>query len=70
MPYQTASEPRRAVGPAIASIVAGVILGGALAFGAGAMADNSKLPNESELSVNEDNAFLGSVQYGGRIADK
>ncbi|MCX2163882.1 MULTISPECIES: DUF2613 domain-containing protein [Corynebacterium] len=70
MPYQTDSEPRRAVGPAIASVVAGVILGGALAFGAGAMADNTELPNESELAVNEDNAFLGSVQYGGRVSDQ
>ncbi len=69
MPYQTQSEPRRSAGPALAAAVAGVILGGAVAFAAGAMADSSSLPSDEAVAVNKDNAFLGSVEYGGR-ADK
>lgn len=66
MPYETESESRRSVGPAIAAVVAGVIIGGGVAFAAGAMADDSKLPSAEEIAVNRDNAFMGSVQYGDR----
>ncbi|MBC2681417.1 DUF2613 domain-containing protein [Corynebacterium anserum] len=66
MPYETESESRRSVGPAIAAVVAGVIIGGGVAFAAGAMADDSQLPSAEEIAVNRDNAFMGSVQYGDR----
>lgn len=67
MPYETDNESRRSLGPAIAATVVGVLLGGAAAFAAGASADSSELPSAEEIAVNRDNAFLGSVQYGGRI---
>lgn len=67
MSFENEYQRKRSVGPAIAAVVVGVILGGAAALGAGAMADSSVLPSAEEIAVNRDNAFLGSVQYGGRI---
>lgn len=61
------TRDRGSTGALIAAAVAGVVLGGALALGAGAMADSSELPNEEQIAVNQDSAFLGSVQYGERI---
>lgn len=67
MAFENEPQQRRSVGPAIAAAVVGVILGGLAAFGAGAAADDTELPSAEEIAVNRDNAFLGSVQYGGRI---
>lgn len=63
MPFETQSEPRRSLGPAVASAVAGVVLGGVVAVAAGAFADSTQLPTSS---VSPDDAVLGSVQYGQR----
>lgn len=69
MAYDTETRERGSAGALIAAAVAGIVLGGALAFGAGAMADSSELPSDEQIAVNQDNAFLGSVQYGGRISE-
>lgn len=66
MAFETQTESRRSIGPAIAAAVVGVVLGGIAAFTAGAAADNSTLPSAEEIAVNKDNAFMGSVQYGDR----
>ena len=66
MPQNQTSAPRRSAGPAIAALVGGAIIGGIIALGAGAVADDTELPSADALTVNQDNAFLGSVQYGGR----
>ena len=50
----------------VASAVAGLVLGGAVTFGAAANADNSQLPTDEQIAVNQNNAFLGAVQYGSR----
>lgn len=63
MPFETDSTARRSVGPAIASAVIGVVLGGLVAVGAGMLADNSDLPSDN---IDANNAILGSVQYGER----
>lgn len=63
MPFETDSTTRRSVGPAIASAVIGVVLGGLVAVGAGMLADSSDLPSNS---IDANNAVLGSVQYGER----
>lgn len=67
MPFENESAPRRTAGPAVAAIVTGAILGGLASFGAGAAADNTSLPSAEAVAVNQDSAFLGSVQYGGRV---
>ena len=33
------------------------------------MADTTELPTDEQIAVNQDNAFLGAVQYGGRISE-
>ncbi|HIW91046.1 MAG TPA: DUF2613 domain-containing protein [Candidatus Corynebacterium avicola] len=63
MPTETDSQPRRTLGPAIASAVVGVVLGGVAAFAAGSVADSTDLPS-NKISV--DDAVMGSVQYGER----
>ena len=63
------TRDRGSAGALIAAAVAGIVLGGAVAFGAGAMADSSELPNEEQIAVNQDEAFLGSVQYGERVSN-
>ncbi|HIW94946.1 MAG TPA: DUF2613 family protein [Candidatus Corynebacterium gallistercoris] len=63
------TRDRGSAGALIAAAVAGIVLGGAVAFGAGAMADSSELPNEEQIAVNQDSAFLGSVQYGERTSN-
>ena len=68
MAYETASN-RRGLGALVASAVAGLVLGGAATFGAGAMADTTELPTDEQIAVNQDNAFLGAVQYGGRTSE-
>ena len=65
--FENDSAPRRTAGPAIAAIVSGAILGGLVAFGAGAAADNTSLPSAEAVAVDQDSAFLGAVQYGGRV---
>ncbi|AHI02370.1 DUF2613 domain-containing protein [Corynebacterium falsenii] len=67
MAYDNESRERGSAGALIVAAVAGIVLGGALAFGAGAMADSTTLPSDEQIAVNQDNAFLGSVQYGGRL---
>lgn len=63
MPTETDSQPRRTLGPAIASAVVGVVLGGVAAFAAGSIADSSDLTT-ADISV--DDAVMGSIQYGER----
>jgi hypothetical protein len=63
MPTETDSQPRRTLGPAIASAVVGVVLGGAGALAAGSMADSSDLPTNN---ISADDAVMGSIQYGER----
>ena len=63
MPFETASTPRRSLGPAVASAVVGVVLGGLVAVGVGMVADSSSLPSNN---VDANDAVLGSVQYGER----
>jgi len=63
MPFETDSTPRRSVGPAIASAVIGIVIGGAVTFGVGLVADSSDLPSNN---IDANNAILGSVQYGER----
>lgn len=69
MPFENESAPRRSAGPAVAAVVGGAIIGGLLAFGAGAVADNSELPSADAVAVDQGSAFLGSVQYGGRVQE-
>jgi len=63
MPFETDSTPRRSLGPAVASAVVGVVLGGVVAVGVGMVADSSSLPSNN---VDANDAVLGSVQYGER----
>jgi hypothetical protein len=63
MPFESDSPGRRTLGPAVASAVVGVVIGGLIAFGAAMMADNTDLPADS---VDAGNAVLGSVEYGER----
>lgn len=63
MPTETDPQPRRTLGPAIASAVVGVVLGGAAALFAGSIADSTDLPS-NQIAV--DDAVMGSVQYGER----
>lgn len=63
MPFETDSTPRRSIGPAVASAVVGVVLGGLVAVGVGMVADSSDLPSNN---VDANDAVLGSVQYGER----
>lgn len=63
MPFETDSTPRRSLGPAVASAVVGVVLGGLVAVGVGMVADSSSLPS-NDIDAND--AVLGSVQYGER----
>lgn len=60
------STPSQGTSVLVASAVAGLILGGAAVFGAAANADNTQLPTDEQIAVNQDNAFLGTVQYGTR----
>ncbi len=60
------STPSQGTSVLVASAVAGLILGGAVTFGAAANADNTQLPTDEQIAVNQDNAFLGAVQYGTR----
>lgn len=60
------STPSQGTSVLVASAVAGLILGGAAVFGAVANADNTQLPTDEQIAVNQDNAFLGAVQYGTR----
>lgn len=62
----TQTKTNKATGPAIIAAVIGIVLGGALAIGAGAIATKSELPSQEQIALTDDNAFLGSVQYGGR----
>lgn len=63
MPFETDSTSRRSIGPAIASAVVGILLGGLIVVGVSLVADSSDLPSNT---VDADNAVLGSVQYGER----
>ncbi|AHW65401.1 Putative membrane protein [Corynebacterium glyciniphilum AJ 3170] len=63
MPTETDSQPRRTLGPAIASAVVGIVLGGAAALFAGSIADSTDLPT-NQIAV--DDAVMGSIQYGER----
>ena len=63
MPFETDSTPRRSLGPAVASAVVGVVLGGAVALFAGSVADSPDLPPH-KIAV--DDAVMGSIQYGER----
>lgn len=63
MPFETDSTSQRSAGPAVASAVVGIVLGGLIAFGISMNVDNSDLPSNS---VDATSSILGSVQYGER----
>lgn len=50
----------------VASAIVGVLLGGAFAFAAASLSDNTQLPTEEQIAITSENAFLGSTQYGSR----
>ena len=64
MAYETDSEQRRSIGPALASTLVGAILGGALIFGLGAVLTEDKIPEVQAIPA--DQAVLGGVEYGAR----
>ncbi|MEJ5920330.1 MULTISPECIES: DUF2613 domain-containing protein [unclassified Corynebacterium] len=64
MPYETASEPRRTAGPALASALVGALFGGAAIFGIAQVASEDELPEAQAISA--DQALLGGVEYGQR----
>ena len=64
MAYETDSEQRRSMGPALASTLVGALLGGALIFGLGAVMSEDQIPEVQ--AVPADQALLGGVEYGAR----
>ena len=64
MPYETESEQRRTLGPALASALVGAILGGALIFGIAKVTQDSEIPEAQAVSADE--ALMGGVEYGER----
>ena len=54
------------LGTTVAGAIVGVILGGVAVFVAAGQADSTKLPSENDIAVSQENALLGSVQYGAR----
>lgn len=69
MAHTDQRKPLGSTGPLIASAIIGVVLGGAIAIAAGEAADSTSLPTDEQIAVSKDNAFLGSVEYGGRNAN-
>ncbi len=65
MPYETESESRRSMGPALASALVGALLGGALIFGAGQAMHQTDIP-EATQQVAQQDALLGGTEYGER----
>ncbi|MDK8793113.1 DUF2613 domain-containing protein [Corynebacterium sp. MSK032] len=64
MAYETDSEQRRSVGPALASALIGALLGGAAIFGIGQALTEDRIPEAQAVSA--DDALLGGVEYGQR----
>ncbi|WP_297450861.1 DUF2613 domain-containing protein [uncultured Corynebacterium sp.] len=64
MAYETDSEQRRSVGPALASALIGALLGGAAIFGIGQALTEDRIPEAKAVST--DDALLGGVEYGQR----
>ena len=64
MPHENQPEPRRSLGPALASAVVGALLGGALIFTAANAAYQTELPEAAAIS--QDKALLGGPEYGER----
>lgn len=65
MPYETESESRRSMGPALASALVGALLGGALIFGVGQAMYQTDIP-EATQQVAQQDALLGGTEYGER----
>ena len=65
MPYETESESRRSMGPALASALVGALLGGALIFGVGQALYQTDIP-EATKQVAQQDALLGGTEYGER----
>ena len=64
MAYETDSEQRRSVGPALASALIGALLGGGAIFGIGQPLTEDRIPEAQAVST--DDALLGGVEYGQR----
>nr|WP_120491639.1 DUF2613 domain-containing protein [Corynebacterium lactis] len=64
MAYETDSEQRRSIGPALASALIGALLGGAVIFGLGQALTEDQIPEAKAVSADE--ALLGGVEYGQR----
>lgn len=64
MAYETDSEPRRSIGPALASALIGALLGGAIIFGLSQALTEDQIPEAQAVSA--DQALLGGVEYGQR----
>ena len=65
MPYETESESRRSMGPALARALVGALLGGALIFGVGQAMHQTDIP-EATQQVAQQDALLGGTEYGER----
>ena len=64
MAYETDSEQRRSVGPALASALIGALLGGRPIFDIGQALTEDRIPEAQAVST--DDALLGGVEYGQR----
>lgn len=64
MAYETESEQRRSIGPALASALIGALLGGATIFGLSFALTENEIPEAQAVPTSE--ALLGSVEYGSR----
>ena len=67
MAYDNESRERGSAGALIVAAVAGIVLGGALAFGAGAMADSTTLPSDEQIAVS--GFSFGNNRVDGRGED-
>ncbi|WP_018024945.1 DUF2613 domain-containing protein [Corynebacterium ulceribovis] len=64
MPYESDSEPRRTLGPALASALVGGLLGVGVVFAIAEIAKDSELPEAQAVSTED--AIMGGVEYGTR----
>ncbi|MBI9001246.1 DUF2613 domain-containing protein [Corynebacterium sp. CCM 9185] len=64
MAFESDSDTRRTIGPALASVVVGVILGGAAVIGVAKLSGQDQIPQDQVISSDE--ALLGGAEYGTR----
>lgn len=64
MAYETDSDQRRSLGPALASALVGALFGGALIFGVSQVLAEDQIPEAQAIPA--DQALLGGVEYGER----